>query len=132
MRHLCMTTDTIQVGNLCVFKFGKSWKIGHVLQFAKYKKEAKKYNIPYKGCSANVLSLNVGVLCSWYEQLHGSQNSFQISQKNIDFSYQPITAFLCLLPEESLNPVDSPVSSKETCNQSIPELSQQQKVCKSI
>ena len=84
------------------------------MQFAKYKKEAKKYSI-YKGSSANVSEVNVGMLCSWYEQSSDSPNKFEIIQKNKDSSYHQIKTFLCLLAEESLNPVVD--SSEERCSQ---------------
>lgn len=61
--------NTIEVGNICVFKNAESWRIGKVLQFSYYKEKTKKSQ-QYSG---NVVDLSknfehIGVLCSWFAQ----------------------------------------------------------------
>ena len=70
----------IVIGDLCAFRLaGKSFRIGRVLQFQTYDKNGRR--MPYKGNYAST-NENIGVLCTWYSQLEGSQ-SFKLCLENI-------------------------------------------------
>ena len=109
--------QTIQVGNICVFKdtVGK-WKIGTILQFSNFQEKTKKSQ-QYSGRNVN-LSGNVdkiGVLCSWWmpsssepiDQVTAMQgpsaesvpiNKYTLAQYEGLHSYCPLTSYVCTLP----------------------------------
>ena len=77
-------TDTVifpnvQVGEFCVFSRGNDWSIGKVLQFAKYQEKTVCAQ-QFKGYSADVSKSDLGVLCTWYVPISGS-NNFQVSKE---------------------------------------------------
>ena len=104
---------TIAVGNLCVFKFIPDWKLGRVLQFAKYDSDAKKYHKSYKDNSVKTDIKNVGVLCTWYECV--KDNLFQLA-RNSENDYTPIEEYVCVVPEDC---VSVSVTEEDVSNSSV-------------
>ena len=98
--------DTIQLGDLCVLKVGDprsdlTWRIGHVLQFAKYTGKGTDCTQEYAVYFAEVAAENVGVLCSWYNKVPGSESEFELSSTN-STKYIPISSYICSLTENCL------------------------------
>lgn len=86
-------SSTVQIGELCVFQVKDGWRIGRVLQFAKYQEKTVSAQ-QYKGSSADVTKSNVGVLCCWYTPIPGS-SSFQTLKGTSTFShcYHPLNSY---------------------------------------
>ena len=59
-------SDTVVVGDMCVFEKGDHWEVGRILQFA-YCEERKLSAYQYKGSTAQVQEKGLGVLCSWFK-----------------------------------------------------------------
>ena len=66
---------SVQVGDMCVFKSKKHWRLGRIIQFARPgKKQSTKSSVftqQFKGYAAEV-SENLGVMCTWYNQMKDS------------------------------------------------------------
>ena len=92
-----VTLGSVQVGDLCVFNVSdKMWRIGRVLQFAKYKGKSAECTQQYKGCAADPSTKNVGILCSWYDSVPGSERVFQLTHSGCS-EYHPLSSYLCSL-----------------------------------
>jgi len=91
-------SNTVHIGDLCLFKLGTDWQLGRILQLSKYDTEKKRYNKP---CNDQVIEVTkyVGVLCSWYSKL--SNNEFELS-KNSDMEYLSLENYICTLPESCI------------------------------
>ena len=86
-------------GPLCIFIKEKEWKIGKILQFAKYKEKTKQAQ-KYKGYVAEFSANGIGALCSWYPPVKDFSTMFQLSQLNgeaVVHSYIPVSSYLCSL-----------------------------------
>ena len=141
---------TLTLGDLCLFKLTiDNWKLGRILQFAKYNTDIKKYSKPYKEQNAKASTKNVGVLCTWYE--HVKYSMFQLT-KNREMEYKPLESYICTLPEDciiisgtgednsvsDLPPAKQPsltaknFSIKEQCMESLLEMVENYKVNKEL
>jgi len=63
-----LVSNIVHIGDLCVFKFGINWHLGHILQFSKYNIANEEYAKPCNDKFVEV-SNHVGVLCTWYEHV---------------------------------------------------------------
>ena len=92
-------SDTINVGDICVFILSEDkFNIGRVLQFA-YHKESLKKAREYKGKTVNLTASNIadiGILCSWYTQESNSDRTFILNTEKdevVVHQYQPVTSY---------------------------------------
>lgn len=106
-----VVSSVLQVGNLCVFKVNTNWRVGRILQFAKYDTDSKKYSKPYNGHFVELSAKNIGVLCSWYDCIHGPAMVFQLSQ-NSDIAYKSLDSYICSIPENCID-----CTSENTANE---------------
>ena len=97
--------NSVQVGDMCAFKKNKKcWRIGRILQFARpgsKPKSSKSLSKPvftqqFKGCAADVTE-DLGVMCTWYEQMHDSTTKFELSKSHKN-EYIPLSLYKCTLP----------------------------------
>ena len=109
-------TKTISLGDICVFTFKKSWKVGQILQFAKCKALGGKYSESYTGKTTDISMKHVGVLCSWYEQTSKSERHFKLTQKNVEHNYIPVSSYLSLLSAKCLEVNKIPIDCTEVPN----------------
>ena len=97
-----VTLDSVQLGDLCVWKVSdQAWRLGRVLQFAKYSGKRMECTQQYEGYTADVAAKNVGVLCSWYNPVPGSQTRFQLSHSSCS-KYVSLSCYLGSLTENCL------------------------------
>ncbi len=89
---------TAIIGDLCAFKYeNNNFRIGRVLQFAKYDKSKQS---SYQGNFAEI-DCKFGVLCTWYEMTDGSQSQFTISSSS-NTTYYPLNTYICTLTNNCL------------------------------
>ena len=84
-------------------KVSSSWKLGHVLQFAK-RDSSKKFTKGYQDNYVAVSTKEVGVLCSWYETFDDNNSMFHLSEESTS-SYQPLESYICLIPEDGIEAI---------------------------
>ena len=91
---------SVQVGDMCIFESKKHWRIGRIVQFAKPgKKQNTKSSVftqQFKGCAAEV-SENLGVMCTWYDQMKDSTTKFELSKVH-ESNYIPLSSYMYTLP----------------------------------
>ena len=107
----------IQVGELCVMKASDSWKLGRVLQFAKYD-SSKKFSKSYQDKYVAVSAKDVRVLCSWYEPFDDDNSMFQLSKESIP-SYIPLDSYICSIPEDGIEVIHDIDDDESSLNTSI-------------
>jgi len=107
-----IVSSVLQVGNLCVLKVSANWRVGRVLQFAKFDTDSKKYTKPYNEHFVELPAKNIGVLCSWYDCIHGTVAMvFELSQ-NSDVGYKSLDSYICSIPESCID-----YTSENTANE---------------
>ena len=73
-------------------KLSNSWKLGRVLQFAKYD-SSKKFSKSYQDKYVAVSAKDVGVLCSWYEPFDDDNSIFSYLREVYPVTYHWIPTF---------------------------------------
>ena len=90
-----------------MMKVSNSWKLGHVLQFAKCD-SSKKFTKGYQDNYVAVSTKEVRVLlCSWYETFDGDNSivCFIYLRKVRISSYQPLESYICLIPKDGIEAI---------------------------
>ena len=70
-------SSDVKLDEIYVFMGNGKWKIGKVLQFSKLSVSGRQF----KESTARISS-DIGVVCSWFELLSGSENVFQLCSEN--------------------------------------------------
>ena len=83
-----------------------SWELGRVLQFAAKSDSTKKFSKGYKGNYVAVSAKDVGVVCSWYDNVSDNDSMFHLSQGNAP-TYKPLQSDICSIPENGLEVIYS-------------------------
>ena len=94
-------SQTISVGNVCVFKFSANeWKIGRVLSFAYYLERYKSSQV-YTNTTfhfADQSKKPVGVLCTWYVPKHDQNpQKFILADQNTSHQHISVDCYVCTL-----------------------------------
>ena len=83
-------TETVEVGDMCVFNKDDGWKIGRILQFSYHEKKTNSA-YQYKGRVASTQSQDLGVLCTWFQT---STGKYRMCRSN-HHSYLPLSRYVC-------------------------------------
>ena len=111
---------------LCVFMRNGKLKIGKILQFSKLKNKSVSGR-QFKESTARISS-DIGVVCSWFELMSGSENVFQLcsenDKQNTVHYYIPLSDYVCTLTSKCIQTKDKEGNS----NTSIKHIAANQKV----
>ena len=86
-------SDTVVVGDMCVFEKVDHWEVGRILQFA-YCEERKLSAYQYTGSTAQVQEKGLRVLCSWFKNSSDGLYKMFASEHH---AYYPLSKYVCTL-----------------------------------
>ena len=116
-------SSDVKLGEICVFMRNGKLKIGKILQFSKFKNKSVSGR-QFKESTARISS-HIGVVCSWFELMSGSENVFQLcsenDKQNTVHYYIPLSDYVCTLTSKCIQTKDKEGNS----NTSILHLRQQ-------
>ena len=119
-------SSDVKLGEIGVFMRNGKLKIGKILQFSKFKNKSVSGR-QFKESTARISS-DIGVVCSWFELMSGSENVFQLcsenDKQNTVHYYIPLSDYVCTLTSKCIQTKDKEGNS----NTSIMHIAANQKV----